>query len=104
MSYASGEEFTSAYALPPLMAPMMRRSTQPRWPACACRNASPWLRKMSATTKAGAMVPLRRAARLPSGADRVGRRVADSFSGDPGLGFSASCLRCWHGRAATEWS
>src|SRR5438128_6196733 len=33
------------------------RSTYPRWPACACRNASPWRRKISATSRAGAMAP-----------------------------------------------
>src|SRR5215510_6340043 len=32
-----------------VMALMMRRSTHPRCPACACRNAAPWRRKISAT-------------------------------------------------------
>src|SRR5262249_37355242 len=40
-----------------VMALRMRRSTHPRCPACACRNAAPWRRKISATSRAGAMRP-----------------------------------------------
>src|SRR6266404_6372604 len=36
-----------------LYRPMTRRSVRPRWPACAWRNASPWRRKISATSSAG---------------------------------------------------
>src|ERR1700674_5780604 len=32
---------------------MTRRSVRPGWPACAWRNASPWRRKISATSSAG---------------------------------------------------
>src|SRR5258708_26750539 len=32
---------------------MTRRSVRPRWPACAWRNASPWRRKIAATSSAG---------------------------------------------------
>jgi hypothetical protein len=32
-------------------------ATEHRRPTCACRKASPWWRNMSATSKAGAMMP-----------------------------------------------
>lgn len=38
-----------------VIAPMTRRSTRPRCPARACRNASPWRRKISATSRTGAI-------------------------------------------------
>src|SRR5262249_13628696 len=40
-----------------VMAPMTRRSMRPRRPARACRKASPWRRKISATSRARAMAP-----------------------------------------------
>jgi len=35
------------------IAAMTRRSTRPRWPSWLRRNASPWWRKISATSSAG---------------------------------------------------
>src|SRR4051794_7523640 len=51
---------------------MMRRSTRPRWPACAIRYTSPWRRKMSATSNAGMTAAIRPGRLPPASADRTG--------------------------------